>query len=110
MACRTFCSIILVSTLLCGCGVLIDLDHWYAQIEGVAQPRWLHYTLANDVLVLVLLSLLWVTIVTAFKIGWGYLTSIRIEDDDGVMLHNPLKTLPASSPTRLQSWVDQRPA
>ena len=36
---RTFYGIVLCGFVLCGCGVLIDLDHWCTQIEGVAQFR-----------------------------------------------------------------------
>jgi len=110
VASRTFCGIILCGVVLCGCGVLIDLDHWYAQIEGVAQFRWLHYTLADNGLVLVLLSMLWGTIVAAFKIGWDHLTSIKTRDPgDGIALHNPLYVPPISSLPRLQSWEDHSP-
>ena len=68
---RTFCGFIFSSLVLCGAGILIDLDHWYAQIEGTVDGRWLHYTLATSPMVLLLLSIFWGIITTAFALRWN---------------------------------------
>jgi len=67
---RTLCGFIFCSLVLCGAGVLIDLDHWYAHVEGTVDGRWLHYTLASSPVVLLLLCVFWGIITTAFALRW----------------------------------------
>lgn len=62
--------------------MLLDADHWYSVVMGWGDGRWLHYSLASAPAVLVLLSLLWGLVATAFTVGWGYL-----EPADSVEAH-----------------------
>ncbi len=72
---RTFCRIIFTSLTLCAIGLLLDIDHAYATLKGWPNTRWLHHTLASNPSLLILLSLLWGLIITAFTFGWGHLES-----------------------------------
>ncbi len=45
---------------------------------GWPDHRWLHHTLASTPSLLILLSLLWGLVVTAFTLGWGHLETKAI--------------------------------
>ena len=70
---RTFCRIILTSLTLSAVGLILDVDHWYATIKGWPETQWLHHTLASTPSLLVLLSLLWGSVITALTLGWDHL-------------------------------------
>ena len=69
--CRALCRLILTGLAISAPGVLLDADHWYAHVNGWSNGRWLHYSLASAPAVLVLLSLLWGLVATAFTLGWS---------------------------------------
>ncbi len=75
---RTFCRIIFTSLSLSAIGLLLDVDHAFATILGWSDNRWLHQSLASTPSLLILLSLLWGLVVTAFTLGWGHLETKAI--------------------------------
>jgi hypothetical protein len=77
--CRALYHIILTGLAISAPGVLLDADHWYAVVVGWENSRWLHYSLASTPAVLVLLSLLWGLVATAFTLGWVVLEPIQVE-------------------------------
>jgi len=69
--CRALCRLVLTGLAVSAPGVLLDADHWYSVVMGWDNGRWLHYSLASAPAVLVLLSLLWGFVATAFMVGMG---------------------------------------
>lgn len=69
--CRALCRLVLTGLAISAPGVLLDADHWYSVVKGWENARWLHYSIASAPAVLVLLSLIWGLVATAFTLGWG---------------------------------------
>lgn len=77
--CRTLYRLVLTGLAISAPGVLLDIDHWYAVIQSLDNARWLHYSLASTPAVLVLLSLLWGLVATAFTVGWSAIEPVVVE-------------------------------
>jgi hypothetical protein len=77
--CRALCRLVLTGLAISSPGVLLDVDHWYCVVKGLGDVRWLHCSLASAPAVLVLLSVLWGLVATAFTIGWGSLEPVLVE-------------------------------
>ena len=77
--CRALCRLVLTGLAIGAPGVLLDVDHWYCVVKGLGDARWLHYSLASAPAVLVLLSVLWGLVATAFTVGWGALEPVVVE-------------------------------
>lgn len=68
--CRALYRIVLIGLVISAPGILLDADHWWANLIGLEEHRWLHYSLASTPAVFILLCLLWSLIATAFTVGW----------------------------------------
>lgn len=68
--CRTLYRIVLIGLVISAPGILLDADHWWANIIGLENTRWLHYSIASTPAVFVLLCVLWSLVATAFTVGW----------------------------------------
>jgi hypothetical protein len=78
--CRALCRLVLTRLAVSAPGVLLDADHWYSVVKGWENARWLHYSLVSAPAVLVLLSILWGLVATAFTLGWGAVEPAPIVD------------------------------
>jgi hypothetical protein len=77
--CRALYRVVLIGLAISAPGVLLDADHWYCVVKGLGNARWLHYSLASTPAVLVLLSLLWGLVATAFTVGWVNIEPVVVE-------------------------------
>lgn len=68
--CRALYRIVLIGLVISAPGILLDVDHWWANLIGLEDHRWLHYSIASTPAVFVLLCLLWSLVATAFTVGW----------------------------------------
>lgn len=72
--CRTLYRIVLIGLVISAPGILLDADHWWANLIGLENYRWLHYSIASTPAVFILLCLLWSLVATAFTVGWVDIT------------------------------------
>jgi hypothetical protein len=79
--CRTLYRIVLIGLVISAPGVLLDADHWWANLIGLDDHRWLHYSIASTPAVFVLLCLLWGLVATAFTVGWVDITPVQLEHE-----------------------------
>jgi len=65
----TFRFLIRTSFWVSLCGVFVDADHWYANLQGW-DARWFHQLSYENSLVLVAYAVIWGLVVFSFTAGW----------------------------------------
>jgi hypothetical protein len=103
--CRALYRIVLIGLVISAPGILLDADHWWANLIGLEDHRWLHYSIASTPAVFILLCLLWSLVATAFTVGW--IDIVEPVQPDLVTLHElPTLTYNEAEPGEVKPQID----